>query len=133
MSSRKWYITKLGELRFNKLEAVKILRNNLRNFSYEYPLSEVLEIVNKLLSGEHDEPIDDFVKASFDIVFEGNEYEEVRDDEDELLYSPCEKEPDVWTKFTDQMPEPNAIIETGLDDEKNLIWTYRSFVLCMPF
>lgn len=70
-------IKKVGNLKYNKIKSISILKRELSNFFGDIKYSDARDVIDYLLSGYNDEEITLNTKKALDQVFENMEYEEI--------------------------------------------------------
>lgn len=79
----EYKIVKVGELKYDRLRSMSILRTELKSFDYEYSLSDIKDLLDSILGGNFDKSFNLKFKRCFDYIFDGNEYEHISNYEDE--------------------------------------------------
>lgn len=70
-------IKKVGNLKYNKIKSISILKMELCNFFGDIKYSDTRDIIDYFLSGHYDKEITLNAKKTLDQVFENMEYEEI--------------------------------------------------------
>lgn len=68
-------IKKVGELKYDRLKSISVLKRELNCFGNNFTYQETKEILDSILSGNFDEEITEYVKFTLDKIFDNMEYD----------------------------------------------------------
>jgi hypothetical protein len=77
----EYKIKKVGNLKYDRLKSMSILKNEMRLREENLSMSDIKSLMDNILNNDFDEVITMNTKYSIDEIFDGNEYEEINDDE----------------------------------------------------
>lgn len=78
----EYKIKKIGKLKYSRISSMSKLRKSLNGYGFTYNMTEIKEILDKLLDGFEEQFCLKY-KISFDLIFDNNEYVEYNDETEE--------------------------------------------------
>jgi hypothetical protein len=67
-------ISKIGDLKYNRLKSISILKEKLKLFNLNYNYSEVKKLIENIINENFDDKFNTEMKYCLDSIFKNNEY-----------------------------------------------------------
>jgi len=69
-------ITKSGDLKYDRIKSMSILKHELKNSGYDYSINDIKIMFDNLINNTFCDQFDRRHKHCFDLIFNNNEYKE---------------------------------------------------------